>query len=223
MMKLKSLILKERLDKNRIKSLIDFFKDAEFNTVGGARKYLLDKMIFFNIKSPPHMQEDAETLKFYADSIPLYKKGNKFKVGYKLAVQMLGDSPEEKSSDFPVDWRATDLPLSDKESYWTPKSVRKFVQCPNNIKIYPAIIDLNILNPIVEKEKDQNWSEFETSNSNSKFPPIVVIRTKRGKIVICDGNHRVYWAKQHNYDTISAWVADYMISTTPANNKTFAV
>lgn len=54
-----------------------------------------------------------------------------------------------------------------------------------------------------------NWDSYERS---AKFPPIVVIREKTGKLRIADGNHRVRFWKTAGFDLAPAYVVDELLA-----------
>jgi hypothetical protein len=124
----------------------------------------------------------------------------------------LGHDPDEVSSDFPINWNAIDLAMLAK---WDIATVRKFAGKDKKFKaIYPAILNVHDLDyKLVEEEPDEfneppsyDWDEFHMRKGG--FPPIVVLHTQNKQLETLDGNHRLKWAHDNNYDTIGAWVVD---------------
>lgn len=128
-------------------------------------------------------------------------------------IERVGYDPKEESSDMPIDWDNPDIQIN---GVWNIPNIRKFLGLPRTYDaIYPAIIDVNELDPKLAEEDDDipeeerggyEWDEFRFRKRG--FPPVVVRRTN-GRLHMVDGNHRVYWA-QHStrYQTIGAWVID---------------
>ena len=123
------------------------------------------------------------------------------------SIDKVGLSPEKVRPDLPINWDAPDLAINGK---WNEYSIRRFVGLPQSfIAIYPAIIDVNEIDANIRDDDDQDWIEFRMKKQG--FPPIVLVREKSGKLFLVDGTHRVYWAQQHGYRTIGAWIADKVI------------
>ena len=128
-------------------------------------------------------------------------------------IEKVGYDPNEESPDMPVDWNNPDIQMNRK---WDIPTIREFMGLPKTYQaIYPAVIDVNELDPKLAEEDDDipederggyDWEEFRFRRRG--FPPVLVRRTK-GKLHMLDGNHRVYWAQNHTrYQTIGAWVVD---------------
>ena len=126
-------------------------------------------------------------------------------------IYRIGMSPDEEHSEMPVNWDEPDIQCT---GAWNIKTVREFAGLPKTfVAIYKSIIDVNELDPQLAEEDPEfndeggyDWSEFRMRKRG--FPPIVVRRVKSGKIVLMDGNHRIKWAQECGYNTISAWVVD---------------
>lgn len=130
-------------------------------------------------------------------------------IGEVTSLFRIGEDPDEVSSDTPIDWNAKDIQMLYK---WDIPIIKKFVGLPATFQaIYPAIVEVNELDEKIEDDPEEyDWSEFSSAYKRG-IPPIVVIREETGQLRVADGNHRVYWARQRGYNTIGAWVVDYLI------------
>ena len=132
------------------------------------------------------------------------------------AINKVGYNPDEEYSDMPIDWDASDIQMLRK---WDENTIREFMKLPPTfIAIYKAIVDVNELDAHIGNEDDPegednyDWDEFRSIKNG--FPPIVITREINGRLLIVDGNHRVYWAQRaqkKNYKTIGVWVVDKMM------------
>lgn len=128
------------------------------------------------------------------------------------SLMKVGYDVNKERSDVPIDWNNPDIQMG---AVWSIPVIRKFLSLPKSyVAIYPAIVDVNELNPKLAEDDDDippeerggyDWDEFRMSRKG--FPPVLIRRTN-GRLTILDGNHRIYWAQETNHSTIGAWVVD---------------
>ena len=134
----------------------------------------------------------------------------------KETVEKVGFDPSDEHSDLPINWEESDIQVGRK---WDVPTIREFLGLPNTfIAIYRAIVETNDLDPkLAEDDPDipeegrggYEWEEFRFRRRG--FPPVLITREVGGRLVINDGNHRVYWAQKNNLRTIGVWVVDKLI------------
>lgn len=164
-------------------------------------------------RRPVNIFEDMDKLASQGQFETTYDDYNKKTIAEN--IEKVGYSPDEEYSDMPIDWDAQDVQILDK---WNINSIRQNFKLPLTfVAIYPAIIDVNELDPkLAEEDPDAeeektgyDWEEFRFKKRG--FPPILVMRDEHNKLHIMDGNHRTYWAQQNGHRTIGAWVVDKLI------------
>ena len=138
----------------------------------------------------------------------------------------VGQSPDEESSDTPINWNKDDIQMN---AVWSERVVRKFLGLPDTFTaIYPSIIEVSELDYKLAEEdpeldpEDQggyDWDEFRMFGRRG-VPPVVIVREENGKLVTADGNHRIKWAYDAGFTTIGAWVADKLIQKAIENDQT---
>lgn len=157
-----------------------------------------------------------------ADVMPLYRTRQGIMIGNRPKVSrarqpMIGtESPEGSAPE--VDWHHQDL--QDRSRYVTSETIKRdyvVEKDRNRVTVYSAYVpSSDIPDEICAEEHcddddddgggGYDWEQFRFRGA---FPPAKLEVKRSGEIVIVDGNHRIRWWRQNDYDDIPAWVIDY--------------
>jgi GNAT superfamily N-acetyltransferase len=201
--------------KSDIEHWTDYSKNMTFDSEQEARDWTFRKKQQSDEQYAHFFKPKGEEAnRAFADSIPIRREGNKFKIGAKIKTpvskERFGEREPEGTSPA-VDWYGEDLQDTSKKV--DEDSILKDYGGGKPGKVYRAYVDPSILEPKLAEEEDEDggsyaWEDLEATRGRKPVPPAKIVIKQNGKVEISDGNHRIKYWQDQGFDSIPAWIID---------------